>query len=347
MVDQQYFQMAVNAARQGADTWTNPQVGAVLVKHDQVLAVGYHHQYGERHAEVDALSKLPEIGQAKGATMYVTLEPCSHYGKTPPCAKRLVEVGISRVIIGQLDPNPKVSGRGVAILEQNGISVTVLESTGGLNQAYNYFYRNGRPWITMKYAMSLDGKINGVSGQRTQLTHSIAQADVQQLRQHQQAILVGERTLTVDDPQLTVRSRRMVFPPIRIAVVHDVNQLSTALHLFDQEAPTWLFSEVANQKVVPKTVKVIVQPKWTPAKIVAYLAEQGIQSLLVEGGSRIQAAFIAAELVDELIVYLSPQVLGGRGLPAAVGLPLTDQMVFATPTVTALGQDVRLRARRL
>lgn len=340
--------MAVHAAKKGRDTWTNPQVGAVIVKNDHVLAVGYHHQYGQKHAEIDALSHLADVTQASGATMYVTLEPCSHYGKTPPCAKRLCEVNISRVIIGQLDPNPLVSGKGVEMLERNGVEVIVLNDEAGLNEAYNFYYRRHRPFVTMKYAMSLDGKINGADDTRTQLTHTPAQQDVQKIRRHQQAILVGAQTLAIDNPHLTVRDDpKMAFPPIRIALIKDANAVQSNVHLMDSAAPTWLFSQHNASGNLPDNVKVIVAGEWTPESIIRYLASHGVQSLLVEGGSAVQAAFIASGLVDRLIVYLVPTLIGGTGLPAAVGVPLENKAEFATPVVTQLGPDVRIEARRV
>jgi diaminohydroxyphosphoribosylaminopyrimidine deaminase/5-amino-6-(5-phosphoribosylamino)uracil reductase len=347
LTDQDYFKLAVATAHQGLDTWTNPQVGAVIVKDGQVIATGYHHQFGQAHAEVDALSQLDDVADAKGATVYVTLEPCSHYGKTPPCAKRLAEVGVARVVIGQQDPNPLVSGKGIQLLEDHGVAVTVLNQIADLNEAYSYFYQHHQPYFTLKYAMSLDGKINGAGTARTQLTSGPAQQDVQQLRSRQHAILIGEHTLLNDDPQLTVRTRQQAFPPIRIALVRDVNQLDRRLKLFNNAAPTWFLSEADVTTPVPENVKVVVRPEWTPAVISQYLTEQGLQAVLVEGGSQVQAAFLAADLVNELVVYVAPKVLGGAGLPAAVGEPLTAAFNLGAPTITQFGHDVRVRARRV
>lgn len=347
MIEPKYFQLAVAAAKRGKDTWTNPQVGAVIVKDQQVLAVGYHHQYGQHHAEIDALSQLDDIDQAKGATMYVTLEPCSHYGKTPPCAKRLTEVGISQVIIGQLDPNPLVSGKGVAILKDHDVNVEILGDSQGLNEAYNFFYQHGRPLVTLKYAMSLDGKINGGKKERTMLTQTAAQQDAQQLRSRQQVILVGEHTLSIDNPRLTVRTSTMVFPPIRAALVHNIDEMDPESHLLDQSAPTWLFSETAATKQLPENVRVFANTHWTPSAIVHQLTDEGIQSLLVEGGSHLQADFIAADLVDKAVMYIAPMMLGGAGLPAAIGQPTTGRRQFGKPVITPLGPDIRLTTRKV
>lgn len=347
MVVSKYFQMAVKAAKKGQATWTNPQVGAVIVKDQQVLAVGYHHQFGQRHAEIDALAQLADVSQAKGATMYVTLEPCSHYGKTPPCAKRLTEVGISHVVIGQLDPNPLVSGKGIAILKAHGVQVEILGEILGLNVAYNFFYQHQRPLVTLKYAMSLDGKINGAKEKRTLITQSVAQQDAQQLRRQQQVILVGEHTLSIDNPHLTVRTVPMVFPPIRAALVRHVDDVDQQSHLFDQSAPTWFFSETASSTKLPPNIRVFVNPHWTPKTMVQKLADEGVQSLLVEGGSHLQADFIAAELVDDLVIYVAPIVLGGTGLPTVIGRPLTARTGFKKPTVSMLGSDIRIQTRRV
>lgn len=158
------MKLAFIEARKGKNTWTNPQVGAVIVKDNQVLGQGHHETFGQNHAEINALNSLSDIAQAKGSTLYVTLEPCSHFGKTPPCVQKIVEVGIKKVVIGQIDPNPIVSGRGVEYLRDHGVEVEILELSSDLNSAYNFFYKNKRPLVTLKYAMTLDGKINRKKG---------------------------------------------------------------------------------------------------------------------------------------------------------------------------------------
>jgi diaminohydroxyphosphoribosylaminopyrimidine deaminase/5-amino-6-(5-phosphoribosylamino)uracil reductase len=330
------------ARREFGQTWTNPQVGAVLVKNGRVLAQDYHHQYGKHHAEVETLDQLADPALAVGATMVVTLEPCSHYGKTPPCAKRLVAAGVARVVIGQRDPNPLVAGKGIAILEQAGIAVTVLGQTGGLNSAYNFFYQHQRPLVTLKYATSVDGKLNAAGTQRTYLTGPAALRDSQHERAGQQALLIGEQTLLVDDPSLTVRTFAMPYPPVRLVVVRDADRLPEQLHvLTDASAPVWLLSEAPTSRTWPPHVQVHVAAHWTPQAICALVAAHGLQSLQVEGGSRLLAAFLAAGVCDRVVAYVAPLALGGTALPVAQG-PAAEPLALHLTAVTQLAEDVKL-----
>ncbi|WDF83258.1 bifunctional diaminohydroxyphosphoribosylaminopyrimidine deaminase/5-amino-6-(5-phosphoribosylamino)uracil reductase RibD [Lacticaseibacillus pabuli] len=347
MTDLDFMQLALKAARRGiGHTWTNPVVGAVIVRDGQCIATGYHHRYGKDHAEVNALKQLPDIAMARGATMYVTLEPCSHFGKTPPCARRLVEVGIQRVVIGQEDRNPLVHGKGIAILRDAGIQVDVLGTTGELNAAYNFFYTHQRPLVTAKYAMSLDGKINAAGNTRTQLTGDAAVADAMTLRRNNQAILVGENTVMVDNLLLTVREPAPDFAPIRIVLVGDADKLSQQLRLFHDHGPIWLLSRHATSREWPANVTVKVDAQWSVAGIVDALQAAGIQSLLVEGGSHVHAQFFAAGLVDAVQVYVAPVVLGGTALPAVSGIVSQAMQSYQLSGVTQLGQDCKLTYRR-
>ncbi len=345
--DSVYLAMAADQARLGqGHTWTNPVVGAVIVKHHQVLARGYHHRFGEPHAEIDALNHLADLDQARGATIYVTLEPCSHYGKTPPCADRLIQVGIQRVVIGQLDPNPLVAGRGVAKLKAAGVQVTVLGTTSALNRAYNFFYQHHRPFVTVKYAMSIDGKLNAAGPQRTYLTSQAAYHDSQALRATQQAILIGEHTVQQDDPQLTVRTQTVDFAPWRIVLMQDADQLAETAAILQTPTPVYLLVRQPSQRQWPDFVHVVVQPEWTPQQILDWLSTQGIQSLLIEGGSQVQATWLASGAVDQLITYLAPLTLGGTGLPVAQGVPGTVQRSWELVQTQALQPDIKLTYRR-
>ncbi|WEV40038.1 bifunctional diaminohydroxyphosphoribosylaminopyrimidine deaminase/5-amino-6-(5-phosphoribosylamino)uracil reductase RibD [Lactobacillus sp. ESL0681] len=348
MQDKDYLQLAAQEALKArAMTWTNPLVGAVIVKDGQVLATGYHHQYGQVHAEVNALAHLAKPELADGATLYVTLEPCSHYGKQPPCCEKVAEAGIKRVVIGQLDPHKIVAGKGIKFLQEHGITTEVIGGTEYLNEAYNFFYQQQRPLVTLKYAMSLDGKLNAAGNKRTLLTGDAAQLDVQKLRCQNQAILIGANTLRIDDPQLTVRIKCLSIPPIRIILTKDANRIDFTQELFNQPGEIWLLSEQELQKELPVAVKIFTQAKWTPTKIVKLLAKYEIQSLLVEGGSQVQAEFIAADLVDQIIAYIAPKVLGGTALPVAVGQELgATSSQYELIDVKTLEQDVRISARR-
>lgn len=343
--DREFMILAMTQAMMGAGkTWTNPQVGAIIVQNQKILSKGYHHRFGAPHAEIDALAHLNDIEQARGATMYVTLEPCSHYGKTPPCAKRIVEVGIKRVVVGMIDPNPLVAGKGIEILQAAGIDVTILGTSLKMNYDYNFFYHYQRPVVTMKFAASIDGKIN-VGSNRTMLTGKESNHDIQTLRTTQQAILIGEHTLIVDAPQLTVRKQKLEHPPVRIVLVHDIDKFELNLPIFSPDAPTWLLSEHGTKKSWPAHIKVFVG-QWTVESIMQLLYEQGIQSLLVEGGSYIHSKFLAADVVDRIIGYIAPVSLGGGGLPIARGLPMKSPENFRLVNITRFGEDVKLEYRR-
>lgn len=340
--------IAFEEAKKGVETWTNPQVGAVIVKEGKILAQGHHEKFGGPHAEINTLNNLDNIEQAKDAEMFVTLEPCSHFGKTPPCVQKVVEVGIKKVVIGQQDPNPIVSGNGIQYLQDHDVVVKALHTTGGINAAYNFYYQNKRPLVTIKYAMTLDGKINQDGQTRSIITGKKAYNDSQNVRAKNQAILIGENTLKVDDPQLTVRNQTMAFPPIRAVVVRDANKLTNDLKLFQDPASTVLiFSEQATDKQFSNNVEVLVAKNWTPEKIVAELAQRNIESVLVEGGSHLQADFVQANLVDQLIVYVAPKVFGGASLPAIFNQAHSQDQLFEKPQVQALGSDLKITARRL
>lgn len=342
--DKDYLSLAVQAARKGTETWTNPQVGAVIVKHDQILAIGYHHRFGGPHAEIDALHKLKSVDEVHGATMFITLEPCSHSGKTPPCAKKIVEVGITRVVVGRLDPNPLVHGKGVAILRKHGVSVDIVEQSELINQHYDFFYQSGRPFVCLKQAITLDGKINFKTRHRSRITGPEVFEDSQRLRKCYQAILVGEHTLRIDNPQLTVRSSP-VFPPIRIVLVRNANELSENLAIFKTSAPVWLLSQTAPNKRFAPHVKVFTKISWQPKDILQLLTTQNIQSLLVEGGSAVHAAFTAAHYCDEVVSYVAPLLFGGQALPASLGTATEKPQHMVISSITQLGKDVKIVAK--
>lgn len=342
ITDLEYEALAVAEARKGrGQTWTNPLVGAVIVKHDVIVARGHHDRYGGPHAEVAALAQLPAGITAQGATLVVTLEPCCFQGKTPPCTDRVIAAGITRVVIGQRDPNPRVAGRGIAQLRSAGIAVTVLGVPDDLNPHYRYFYQQGRPWVTLKAALSVDGKLNGPRDTRTRLTGPAAQRDSQHLRATHQAVLIGERTLRIDDPLLTVRAESVVPAPWRVVVVHDADTLPVSRQLWQTAGPVWLLSRTASRRDWPANVHVAVAADWSPAAVLAWLTARGIQSLLVEGGARVLAAFMATPLVDQVVVYLAPLLLGGTGL-AIHGPGRGEPLALIGPSVTRLGPDLRL-----
>jgi diaminohydroxyphosphoribosylaminopyrimidine deaminase / 5-amino-6-(5-phosphoribosylamino)uracil reductase len=345
--DKDYMQIAEKEALKAQGmTLSNPLVGAVLVKNDHVLATGYHHGFGREHAEVNVIGNLNNEKNAKGATLYVTLEPCNHYGKQPPCSKKIVEAGIKKVVIGQIDPHEIVSGQGIKYLESHGVKTKVIGGTEYLNEAYNFFNKYHRPFVTLKYAMSIDGKINETGQKRTILTGNEAQIDAQKLRLCNQAILIGANTLRIDHPQLTVRIKNLPHPPIRIILIRDVNQINFEETLFKLPGEIWLLS---NKKLLKKTkvnVENFVSSEWTADKIIQLLIKKEVQSLLVEGGSNIHAQFITAGFADKIVTYISPVILGGAALPVDTGQRLLQQMHYKFDCMQNLGQDICICARR-
>lgn len=341
------MQMAFEEAKLGKSTWTNPQVGALIIKDGKILAKGHHEKFGGPHAEVNTLNNLDDIKQAQGATMYVTLEPCSHFGKTPPCVQKVVEVGIKKVVIGMQDPNPIVSGNGIKYLREHNVAVELLDQTGDINQAYIFYYQHQRPLITIKYAMTLDGKINQKAGVRSIISGQESYQDSQKLRSENQAILIGERTLKIDDPMLTVRKQKLDFPPIRVVLVHDIDQLPEDLKIFQpSDSKVYFLSQKQTSRELPSNIEVQVDPKWNINKIIEFLRSLNIESLLIEGGSQTQADFIQQKLVDKLVVYLAPKIFGGNALSAVSSLAAASELDFQQPTVSVLGSDLKIETRR-
>ncbi|VDG20019.1 Pyrimidine reductase, riboflavin biosynthesis [Lactobacillus plantarum JDM1] [Lactiplantibacillus mudanjiangensis] len=352
MIATEAMRLAIAQARLGGvATYTNPQVGAVLVKDDRVIAVGYHHHFGGDHAEVDVLKQV-SAAVAKGATLIVTLEPCSHFGKTPPCCRRVVAAGIAKVVIGQLDPHPVVAGRGRDYLVAHGVIVEtgcLTAQVKALNPHYNWFYTHQRPWITLKAALTLDGKVNAQAGQRSLISNQAAYVDSQGLRSQSQAILIGERTLTTDDPALTVRLQALAHPPVRLILLHTSEVAVDRQVAQGGVIPTYLLCRQGSTSdgLLARRANVhVLVDDWTPTKISNWCAQQGWQSLLVEGGSHVQASFAAAGLVDEVIWYLAPTLFGGTALPAIQGPTKPQALAFQAPVVTPLGDNLKVQWQR-
>jgi diaminohydroxyphosphoribosylaminopyrimidine deaminase / 5-amino-6-(5-phosphoribosylamino)uracil reductase len=356
------------AERGRGDTRPNPVVGAVIVRGGRVLAEGYHHRAGEAHGEIDALAHLG--GRAPGATIYVNLEPCCHTGRTGPCTRALIASGVRRVVVGTLDPNPRVDGRGVNLLRRAGIRVDVgcLEADSReANRGFFVWVREKRPLVTLKAAATLDGFIAAAGGAREWITGPEARLAAHRLRAVHDAILVGAGTVRADDPELTVRlpqltGRRPARAPAWNArpqrVVLDgqlsVSPRAQVLRRAPGTPPTLV---IGARGAEPRRVRALeragAEVVLLPARggrlpldrALAELGRRDLQSLLVEGGAQIHGAFIDAELVDRIALFLAPKLIGagipiaqGRGVPVARALPL------GPPTVEALGDDLLVRA---
>lgn len=308
-------------------TSPNPMVGAIVVQTQQIVGIGVHLRAGEAHAEVHALEMAQE--KAKGATLYVTLEPCTHFGRTPPCADRVIQSGIKRVVIAALDPNPLVSGRGVQKLKEAGLIVEVGlmgKESEEMNEIFNYFIVHNLPFVTLKMATTLDGKIATITGESKWITSEEARADVHQLRHQVDAILVGINTVIKDNPKLTTRlNGEEGKHPIRIILD---STLRTPLHseiLDTCVAATWIFTSknVTEEQIQPYREKGIrVLQTDSPSKVslqhmLQILGENHISSLLIEGGGETNATFLQGNHVNKIITYIAPKLIGGNMAPSA------------------------------
>jgi diaminohydroxyphosphoribosylaminopyrimidine deaminase/5-amino-6-(5-phosphoribosylamino)uracil reductase len=334
-LDQRFMQLALALGRRGLGrTWPNPAVGAVVVKDGVILGRGWTQPGGRPHAETEALKRAGK--DAKGATLYVTLEPCSHQGKTPPCADAIIRAGIARVVSSLEDPNPEVAGQGYARLRERGI--TVETGLGGDEAAHQHAghirrMRDGRPQVLLKLASSADGKA-GLPGRKPAgITGEIARARVHQMRAEADAILVGIGTVLSDDPHLTCRLPGMIErSPVRVILDARLRiPLATSIVGTARDTPTWVFatpaaSAMAEDILKAKGVEVFrVEGKDGRLDLNAVLkalAAGGITRLMVEGGPTVAAAFVKADLVDEAALFRSPNPLG-EGIDALEGLPLT------------------------
>jgi len=290
----------------------NPMVGAILVCNDFIIGEGFHRQYGEAHAEPNAINSVKNKDLLNRATLYVSLEPCSHYGKTPPCADLIVKSGIPRVVIGTLDPNPKVAGRGVTILQNAGIEVTVgvLEpECRELNKRFFTFHEKKRPYILLKWAQTQDGFIDVIRKDHTELPLKISNAITLQLthkmRSENQSIFVGANTVLLDNPSLTVRNWSGK-SPIRIAIDRQ-GRIPALFNILDGAVPTIVFTET-EQVNSPNVEFVKIEKDGPfPQNIIYKIYEHHIHSVLIEGGAGILNSFIEAGLWDEANVEVSPQ----------------------------------------
>ncbi|WP_272899157.1 bifunctional diaminohydroxyphosphoribosylaminopyrimidine deaminase/5-amino-6-(5-phosphoribosylamino)uracil reductase RibD [Caldalkalibacillus salinus] len=352
-----YMSLALDlAAAQRGQTSPNPMVGAVIVKDHQIVGMGAHLRAGEAHAEVHALNMAGD--KAQDSTMYVTLEPCSHFGRTPPCADQVIEAGIRKVFVATLDPNPLVAGRGINKLEEAGIDVNVgllgQEATD-LNEAFNYYILHKRPYVTLKTATTLDGKIATVTGESQWITNEASRADVHILRHEHDAILVGVQTVVKDDPQLTTRIQgEQGHHPTRVILDSALSVPIEARILDTSVAPTWIFTTdradaMKKQHLEARGVKVITVgdgPRVSLDHVLNQLGEQKVTSLLVEGGGAVNATFLKEHHVHRMVQYIAPKLIGGNEAPTPFRgtgmIHLADALVIENIKVEQLGDDIKV-----
>ena len=370
--DQKFMQRALDLAKLGR--WTtapNPAVGCVIVKNDEIIGEGYHFKAGEAHAEVKAFQQCAERSQyvekqksAVGATLYVTLEPCAHVGKTPPCALKIIESGVKRVVIAMRDPNPLVAGKGIELLQQAGIEVEVglLESQAEvLNQGFLKRMRTGRPFVQLKMAMTIDGKTATASGESKWITGEAARSDVQDYRACADAILSASGTVLVDDPLLNVRWQQLPeavqaqYPqqylrqPIRV-VMDSKHRIRPYHKLFGVQSAVWLVgseNKARDLSAFPYFVEAISLNS-QQNQLLALMDELGkrqINTLWIEAGANLAGSLISANLVDELIVYIAPKLLGdqARGLCHMPDLHhLADAREWKLSSYQQVGEDFKM-----
>ena len=315
-----YMQRCLDLAILGmGDVAPNPMVGCVIVLDGIIIGEGYHQKFGQPHAEVNAIHSVKNPELLSQSTLYVSLEPCSHFGKTPPCSDLIIENRIPKVVIGTIDPFAKVAGKGIERMKNAGISVEVgiLENAcRELNRRFFTFHENKRPYILLKWAQTLDGFIDTDRTETqhpTWITNAFAKRLVHKQRSEESAILIGTNTAEFDNPALTVREWTGN-QPIRLAIDR-TGRLSSGLHIFDQKAPTWVFSgiehpEAENLKFIPLDFDRNILPQ-----MLSGLYERDILSVIVEGGSVLLNSFLDAGLWDEAFVYTGNQFFG-RGVEA-------------------------------
>lgn len=357
--DLTWMQLAIREARKGMGrTSPNPCVGAVVIKNGKLVGKGFHRKAGTPHAEVIALAAAGK--KAKGSTIYVTLEPCNHVGKTPPCTEAILQAGISRVVVGMLDPNPLVSGRGCKKLEAKGLDISfglLAEKCEALNRPFIKHITTGLPWVIMKAGASLDGRIAASSGQSGWITNDKSRDYVHRLRDRVDAILIGAGTALVDDPSLTTRlAKGRGQDPVRI-ILDSSLRLPVDARMLQQasQADTWIFcgpepditkaEALINAGAVVTPVAVDVNGRLDLKAVLCELGKGQMTSVLVEGGSRIHGAFLRAGLVDEVNLFLAPTFIGGDGVPLLddLGLATVQQAPRLVNTkVRRFGEDILL-----
>ncbi len=354
--DHAYMAEAIQLAAKGLYTADpNPRVGCVVVQTEQIVGRGFHRKAGELHAEANALREAGT--RARGATAYVTLEPCAHHGRTGPCADALIESGISRVVYAIDDPNPAVAGRGAARLREAGLRVEsglLSAASERLNPGFLKRHRLGLPYVRVKVAASLDGRTALANGRSQWLTGAAARADVQRLRARSSAVLSGASTVDRDDARLTVRDASIDLAGRRpLRVVLDPHLIvKPSARLFGEEGAAVL---ITNSDDAAKTAALVaagaevVRLPGDSARdlgaVLRYLSSRAVNEVLVEAGPRLAGSFIEAGLADEFLLYLAPHMLGHDGAPLAM-LPMLDELGdrwdFRFSEVTRVGEDLRL-----
>ena len=361
----QFMQQAIAQARQGlGKTRPNPAVGAVIVDRGQIIGQGFHRGAGQPHAEIEALNDATRRGfgpRINGASIFVTLEPCNHQGRTGPCTQRIVSEGIAKVVVGSLDPNPIVSGRGARFLRRHGVEVEVgveRDQCTALIRGYHKHVRTGMPWVIAKAAVSLDGRLATRSGDSKGLSGPVALRHLHQLRASCDAIVVGLGTVLTDNPRLNVRgikgaaaSTRLLLrvvvdshakTPVNSRVLQQPGQCLIA-HLKDAPQARLNKLRAAGAELISCRSKA---GQVSLADLFRQLGKRGLMRVLVEGGGRLHGSLLRAKLADSLSLYLTPHIIGGDGVPlfAGAGLARVDTLALKNPQWLPVGEDLLFSA---
>jgi len=358
MNDELYMQLALEIAIKGiGNVNPNPLVGAVIVKDGEIIGKGYHEKYGELHAERNALANC--ITSKHGATMYVTLEPCCHYGKTPPCTNAIIESGISKVIIGTLDPNEKMAEKGVERLRKAGIEVVVGVLEGqckSINEVFFHYITQKTPFVVMKYAMTLDGKISTVTGESKWITGEVARKKVHQDRNHYTAIMVGIGTVLADNPMLDCRIENGRNPiriicdsnlrtPIESNVVKTAKSIRTIIATTKVDIDShevYLDNKCQILVIPPKDGRIDLQ------KLMFKLGEMNIDSILLEGGSTLNFSALESQIVHKVQCYIAPKLFGGGISKSPVGgkgfSEISNAVKLKNSMITQIADDILIES---
>ena len=355
--DHQYMALALRLAEKGQYTARpNPMVGCVLVNEGKIIGQGWHKKFGENHAEIEALNKAkknyPEA--IKGATCYVTLEPCAHTGKTKPCVEALLNSGVTKVIAAMQDPNPKVSGKGFEILQAAGLEVShglLHKQAEKLNKGFISRIEKNKPWVTLKLAMSLDGRTALADGSSKWITGRAARQDVQKLRARQDAIITGVGTVIADNPSLTVRADdqewfsqlKNFIQPIRIILDRD-GRSNLENKIFNHDIEVWWVSNAIKRDATSQKKHLRVIPDRPLDELLSRCAANEMNNVLIEAGHKLAGQFFNKNLVDELIIYLAPKLMGNKamGLFDLEVLEMDNCPELVLQDVRQFGDDIRL-----
>ena len=365
MTDQEYMLRAIQLAKKG-EGWTNPNpmVGAVIVKDGKIIGEGYHKKYGELHAERNAIASLTE--SAEGAVIYVTLEPCCHHGKTPPCTEAIIEQKIRKVVIGSRDPNPKVAGKGVQMLREAGVTVVedfMREECDQLNPVFFHYITTKTPYVVMKYAMTLDGKIATKTGASKWITGESARKEVQHMRHQYMGIMAGIGTVLADDPMLNVRIPGLKSPvriicdsglriPMDSQIVKTAKEYRTIVaYAGEHSGEGCKEAEEKEEQLHAAGVETVSVPdadgRVDLRKLMEYLGKQGIDSVLLEGGGTLNDAALSAGIVNEICAFIAPKIFGGAGAKtpvSGIGVAHPAEAVKLTlRQMETIGDDLMLR----